>query len=98
MSATSAHPFQVDVAPLLPLTETGKPRTAVSDYRSLYLREPYPRPPQPGNRSKALAELLSRRGLERPCETLVAWAGSAVEGSLASSSPSSPHALRYPGE
>ena len=22
----------------------------------------------------ALAELLSRRGLERPCETLVAWA------------------------
>jgi hypothetical protein len=27
-----------------------------------------------GNAAYALAELLSRRGLERPCETLVAWA------------------------
>jgi hypothetical protein len=26
------------------------------------------------NAAYALAELLSRRGLERPCETLVAWA------------------------
>jgi hypothetical protein len=26
------------------------------------------------NAALALAELLSRRGLERPCETLVAWA------------------------
>jgi hypothetical protein len=26
------------------------------------------------NAAFALAELLSRRGLERPCETLVAWA------------------------
>jgi hypothetical protein len=34
----------------------------------------------PGNRLEALAlaELLSgRRGMERPCETLVAWAGEA---------------------
>ena len=29
-----------------------------------------------GNAAYALAELLSRRGLERPCEALVAWAGS----------------------
>jgi hypothetical protein len=30
----------------------------------------------PANRvaAAALADLLSRRGLERPCETLVAWA------------------------
>jgi hypothetical protein len=27
-----------------------------------------------GNAAFALADLLSRRGLERPCETLVAWA------------------------
>jgi hypothetical protein len=27
-----------------------------------------------GNAAYALADLLSRRGLERPCETLVAWA------------------------
>jgi hypothetical protein len=27
-----------------------------------------------GNVAYALADLLSRRGLERPCETLVAWA------------------------
>lgn len=27
-----------------------------------------------GNAAHALAELLSRRGLESPCETLVAWA------------------------
>jgi hypothetical protein len=27
-----------------------------------------------GNTAFALADLLSRRGLERPCETLVAWA------------------------
>ena len=27
-----------------------------------------------GNAAYALAELLGRRGLERPCETLVAWA------------------------
>jgi hypothetical protein len=27
-----------------------------------------------GNAAYALAELLSRRGLERPCETRVAWA------------------------
>ena len=27
-----------------------------------------------GNAAYALAELLSRRGLERPCETLGAWA------------------------
>jgi hypothetical protein len=27
-----------------------------------------------GNAGFALADLLSRRGLERPCETLVAWA------------------------
>jgi hypothetical protein len=26
------------------------------------------------NAAYALAELLSRRGLERPCETLIAWA------------------------
>jgi hypothetical protein len=26
-----------------------------------------------GNAASALAELLSRRGLERPCEALVAW-------------------------
>jgi hypothetical protein len=26
------------------------------------------------NAAFALAELVSRRGLERPCETLVAWA------------------------
>jgi hypothetical protein len=26
------------------------------------------------NAAYALAELLGRRGLERPCETLVAWA------------------------
>jgi hypothetical protein len=26
-----------------------------------------------GNAAFALADLLSRRGLERPCETLVAW-------------------------
>jgi hypothetical protein len=30
-----------------------------------------------GNAAFALADLLSRRGLERPCETLVAWARSA---------------------
>jgi hypothetical protein len=29
------------------------------------------------NTAFALAELLSRRGLERPCETLVAWARAA---------------------
>lgn len=29
------------------------------------------------NAAYALADLLSRRGLERPCETLVAWAGDA---------------------
>jgi hypothetical protein len=29
------------------------------------------------NAAYALAELLSRRGLERPCERLVAWAGEA---------------------
>jgi hypothetical protein len=28
----------------------------------------------PRNAAFALAQLLSRRGLERPCETLVAWA------------------------
>jgi hypothetical protein len=27
-----------------------------------------------GNAAFALADLLSRRGLERPCETLAAWA------------------------
>ena len=27
-----------------------------------------------GNAAFAVAELLSRRGLESPCETLVAWA------------------------
>jgi hypothetical protein len=27
-----------------------------------------------GNAALALADLLSRRGLERPCEALVAWA------------------------
>ena len=27
-----------------------------------------------GNAAYALADLLSRRGLERPCETLVTWA------------------------
>jgi hypothetical protein len=30
--------------------------------------------PRKRNAAYALAELLSRRGLERPCETLVAWA------------------------
>jgi hypothetical protein len=29
---------------------------------------------QKRNAALALAELLSRRGLQRPCETLVAWA------------------------
>jgi hypothetical protein len=29
------------------------------------------------NAALSLAELLSRRGLERPCETLVAWARTA---------------------
>jgi hypothetical protein len=27
-----------------------------------------------GNAAYALADLLSRQGMERPCETLVAWA------------------------
>jgi hypothetical protein len=31
------------------------------------------------NAALALAELLSRRGLERPCEALVAWAGEAED-------------------
>jgi hypothetical protein len=31
------------------------------------------------NAAFALADLLSRRGLERPCETLVAWARERVE-------------------
>jgi hypothetical protein len=30
-----------------------------------------------GNAAFALAELLNRRGLEGPCETLVAWARTA---------------------
>jgi hypothetical protein len=30
----------------------------------------------------ALADLLSRRGLERSCETLVAWARDAEDGSV----------------
>jgi hypothetical protein len=29
---------------------------------------------EPGYPDFALADLLSRRGLERPCETLVTWA------------------------
>jgi hypothetical protein len=32
------------------------------------------------NAAYALAELLSRRGLERPCETLVAWARESCKG------------------
>jgi hypothetical protein len=30
-----------------------------------------------GNAAYAVAELLSRRGLERPCQALVAWASGA---------------------
>ena len=33
-----------------------------------------------GNAAFALADLLSRRGSERPCETLVAWASSPGRG------------------
>jgi hypothetical protein len=35
-----------------------------------------------GNAAFALADLLSRRGLERPCETLVAWARDAEDRSV----------------
>jgi hypothetical protein len=35
-----------------------------------------------GNAAYALADLLSRRGLERPCETLVAWARDAEDRSV----------------
>ena len=34
------------------------------------------------NAAYALADLLSPRGLERPCETLVAWARDAEDGSV----------------
>lgn len=33
-----------------------------------------------GNAAYALAQLLTRRGLERPCETLVAWAAQGRTG------------------
>ena len=36
-----------------------------------------------GNAAYALADLLSRRGLERPCETLVAWGRQAQKSSEA---------------
>ena len=35
-----------------------------------------------GNAGFALADLLSRRGLERPCEALVAWARDAEDRSV----------------
>jgi hypothetical protein len=34
-----------------------------------------------GDAAYALADLLSRRGLERPCENLVAWAREGVDPS-----------------